>query len=45
MRQMMPVDEASYLMAHSLESEVVGESVAVLDGYAPLVQRVMEELA
>lgn len=45
MRAMVPVDEATYLMAHALpEAPTPVDRIAVLDGYGPLVERVIEEL-
>jgi CRISPR system Cascade subunit CasC len=45
MRAMVPVDEATYFMAHALpEAPAPADGVMVLDGYRSLVEKVMEEL-
>jgi CRISPR system Cascade subunit CasC len=45
MRAMVPVDEATYFMAHALpESPAPADGVTVLNGYRSLVEKVMEEL-
>ena len=45
MRAMVPVDEATYFMAHALpDAPGPADGVTVLDGYRSLVEKVMEEL-
>ena len=44
MREMVPVDEATYLVAHALSPGTLSmDGVAAEAGYRPLVDRVMEE--
>jgi CRISPR system Cascade subunit CasC len=46
MRAMVPVDEATYFMAHALpEAPGPADGVAAVDGYRSLVEKVMEALS
>lgn len=44
MRAMVPVDEAKYICAHALAGLPAADGVEVVDGYGPLVRKVMEAL-
>jgi len=44
MRQMTPIDDADYVMAHAMEAQLPSEGIILAKGYSDLVAKVLEKL-